>query len=458
MRKFGGLGRMKQTCVSRQCMVPLLPSTAICYLCESGDGREAPACLDDIKEANDLLMECSICWKISHPRCLSNKDNELPSGALCDDMPACWRCPECIRGDPKPVEEKRRVGKENKVPPPVLIPILPTVTTPLTPKCTKLLTFSDYLKARPVEKKNRPLEEEKPKFVVRPAPIPPPPKYVETADGKNHVLERKLWQTIFEFLDSKSLVNIMCCCKTFCRWTVDRRFWSYINISQKCLSKNVLNGIVRRQPSALNLTSTNISRAQLEWLLRRLPCLEHLFLSSNSVAACSALRTVPVNRLRTLDLSWIDGLNDDTLKMMIPPISNSNSLKIVSGLALNGTEVTNAVLGMIVRYMDIIVKLELAYCPNITDDVLNNLKEAETLSHVSLSGCPGITDKVLPSLTSVPNLTILEVNFCKQVSVSACHSAMKKMRQNGKCITICCGLNESPYANLIDMVPELIDS
>ncbi|CAD5110794.1 DgyrCDS159 [Dimorphilus gyrociliatus] len=459
MRKFGGLGRMKQTCVSRQCMVPLLPSTAICHLCESGDGREAPACLDDIKEANDLLMECSICWKISHPRCLSSKDSDLPCGSLCDDMPACWRCPECIRCDGKPIEEKRRIGKENKIPPPVLMPILPTVNTPPTPKCTKMLSFNDYLKARPADKKSRSkVEEEKPKFVVRPAPITPPPLYVELEDGKNHVLDRNLWQTIFGFLDSKSMVNIMSCCKTFCKWTVDRRFWYYINVNQKCLSRNMLTGIIRRQPSALNLTSTNISRVQLEWLLKRLPCLEHLFLSSNSVAACSALRSVPVTRLRTLDLSWIDGLNDDTLKMIIPPISHTSSLKIVSGLALNGTEVTDSVLGSIVRYMNILVKLELTYCPNITDDILGQLADAETLSHVGLTGCPCITDKVLNGLFSVPLLTILEVNYCKNVTVSACHAAMRTMRQNGKCITICCGQNESPYARLVDMVPELIDT
>uniref|UniRef100_A0A6I8Q8K1 [histone H3]-dimethyl-L-lysine(36) demethylase n=1 Tax=Xenopus tropicalis TaxID=8364 RepID=A0A6I8Q8K1_XENTR len=71
MKKFGGPGRMKQSCIMRQCIAPVLPHTAVCLVCgEAGkedcvDGQEA--------KFNVMLMECSICNEIIHPGCLKLK-------------------------------------------------------------------------------------------------------------------------------------------------------------------------------------------------------------------------------------------------------------------------------------------------------------------------------------------------------------------------------------------------
>ncbi|CAJ0960820.1 unnamed protein product [Ranitomeya imitator] len=71
MKKFGGPGRMKQSCIMRQCIAPVLPHTAVCLVCgEAGkedcvEGQEA--------KFNVMLMECSICNEIIHPGCLKRK-------------------------------------------------------------------------------------------------------------------------------------------------------------------------------------------------------------------------------------------------------------------------------------------------------------------------------------------------------------------------------------------------
>ncbi|XP_048844940.1 lysine-specific demethylase 2B-like isoform X4 [Brienomyrus brachyistius] len=90
MKKFGGPGRMKQSCIMRQCIAPVLPHTAVCLLCGEA-GKE-----DTLDEEEDkfsvMLMECSICNEIVHPACLEVKD---AGGVVNDELPNCWECPKC---------------------------------------------------------------------------------------------------------------------------------------------------------------------------------------------------------------------------------------------------------------------------------------------------------------------------------------------------------------------------
>ncbi|XP_019908039.2 lysine (K)-specific demethylase 2Ba isoform X2 [Esox lucius] len=88
MKKFGGPGRMKQSCIMRQCIAPVLPHTAVCVVCGEA-GKEDT--LDEDK-FNVMLMECSICNEIVHPNCLKVKD---ASGVVNDELPNCWECPKC---------------------------------------------------------------------------------------------------------------------------------------------------------------------------------------------------------------------------------------------------------------------------------------------------------------------------------------------------------------------------
>uniref|UniRef100_A0A673FU78 [histone H3]-dimethyl-L-lysine(36) demethylase n=1 Tax=Sinocyclocheilus rhinocerous TaxID=307959 RepID=A0A673FU78_9TELE len=64
MRKFGGPGRLKKSCVLRQCLAPALPLTAVCAICKEGYQES-----EDSKSVQ-TLMECSECAQITHPECI----------------------------------------------------------------------------------------------------------------------------------------------------------------------------------------------------------------------------------------------------------------------------------------------------------------------------------------------------------------------------------------------------
>ncbi|RUS79534.1 hypothetical protein EGW08_012702, partial [Elysia chlorotica] len=92
MKKFGGPGRMKQTCISRQCMAPVLPSASVCMLCNQGDQSNC----EDPDDVSSSLMECGICWEIVHPKCLRKKYDSLESeGVVNEDLPNSWECLKC---------------------------------------------------------------------------------------------------------------------------------------------------------------------------------------------------------------------------------------------------------------------------------------------------------------------------------------------------------------------------
>ncbi|XP_030633890.1 lysine-specific demethylase 2A [Chanos chanos] len=87
MKKFGGPGRLKQTCVLRQCLAPMLPLSAVCEVCKEGN--------QDSEGTTNVqtLMECSNCAQIAHPECI-----KVPGeGIINKDLPSCWECPKCVQ-------------------------------------------------------------------------------------------------------------------------------------------------------------------------------------------------------------------------------------------------------------------------------------------------------------------------------------------------------------------------
>ncbi|XP_072445483.1 lysine-specific demethylase 2B-like isoform X1 [Chiloscyllium punctatum] len=90
MKKFGGPGRMKQSCLKRQCIAPVLPHTAVCKIC--GEAGKEDNVVDEAEKFNSSLMECSICNEILHPGCLKVEESE---GLINDELPNCWECPKC---------------------------------------------------------------------------------------------------------------------------------------------------------------------------------------------------------------------------------------------------------------------------------------------------------------------------------------------------------------------------
>ncbi|XP_047447300.1 lysine (K)-specific demethylase 2Ba isoform X5 [Mugil cephalus] len=107
MKKFGGPGRMKQSCIMRQCIAPVLPHTAVCVVCKEA-GKE-DTLEDEEDKFNFMLMECSICNEIVHPNCLKVSD---ASGVVNDELPNCWECPKCNHAGKsgKVLKQKRGPG------------------------------------------------------------------------------------------------------------------------------------------------------------------------------------------------------------------------------------------------------------------------------------------------------------------------------------------------------------
>ncbi|KAM3852083.1 lysine-specific demethylase 2A isoform 1-T1 [Vipera latastei] len=124
MKKFGGPGRMKQSCILRQCLAPRLPHSVTCALCGEVDKNE------DSQEFHKKLMECCICNEIVHPGCLQ-MDGE---GLLNEELPNCWECPKCYKGDEAEKGQKRKMddGDDDTVQAKVLRP-LRSCEEPLTP-------------------------------------------------------------------------------------------------------------------------------------------------------------------------------------------------------------------------------------------------------------------------------------------------------------------------------------
>lgn len=102
MVKFGGPGKAKQTCTMRQCLQPMLPVTATCVHCHLDGWRQTPALstpqakLHAAQDVPSSLMECSICYGISHPEC-GQKLAPNVKGINNEDLKNSWICPVCIQ-------------------------------------------------------------------------------------------------------------------------------------------------------------------------------------------------------------------------------------------------------------------------------------------------------------------------------------------------------------------------
>lgn len=88
MKKFGGPGRLKKSCILRQCLAPALPLTAVCAICKEGSQEDAEG-----TQSTQNLMECSECAQITHPECITVSGE----GVMNKDLPSCWECPKCVQ-------------------------------------------------------------------------------------------------------------------------------------------------------------------------------------------------------------------------------------------------------------------------------------------------------------------------------------------------------------------------
>uniref|UniRef100_A0A8D3CP11 [histone H3]-dimethyl-L-lysine(36) demethylase n=1 Tax=Scophthalmus maximus TaxID=52904 RepID=A0A8D3CP11_SCOMX len=248
-------------------------------------------------------------------------------------------------------------------------------------------------------------------------------------EGNERGGEKEVWVSVFRFLSRAELLACMTVCKAWYKWSCDKRLWSHVDVS-RCspLSNQALAGIVKRQPTSLDLSWTPLAKRQLNCLLTRLPGLRELRVTGLSWSCLSALVSPTLPHLRLLDLRWCEGLRDAQMKEIISPPgleSSRSRLRNVATLRLSGLDVSESSLRLLQRHMPQLERLDLAHCKDISDSSIALLAAAGThtrnnLTELTLAGCSELTDGCLSYLKRLSSLTLLDLRGCKGVSRRAC--------------------------------------
>ncbi|KAM4635163.1 lysine (K)-specific demethylase 2Bb isoform 2-T2 [Polymixia lowei] len=324
----------------------------------------------------------------------------------------------------------RNKGREVNGTPRGLSPLGWSRSPPIAPICPRPLPCRSPPKCIQMER-----------HVIRPPPISPPPDRLPLDNGETHIMRREVWMAVFSHLTHRDLCVCMRVCRTWNRWCCDKRLWKHIDLNRcKSITPLMLSGIIRRQPVALDLSWTNISKKQLSWLINRLPGLRVLLLSGCSWVAVSALCTSSCPLLRTLDVQWVEGLKDAQMRDLLSPptdnrpgqLDNRSKLRNVVDLRLAGLDITDTSLRLIIRYMPSLSKLDLSYCNHVTDQSVNILTAAGTttrdsLTDVNLSVCNRVTDQSLTYFKRCGSICHIDLRYCKQVTKEGCEQFIAEM-------------------------------
>uniref|UniRef100_A0A672QHM2 [histone H3]-dimethyl-L-lysine(36) demethylase n=1 Tax=Sinocyclocheilus grahami TaxID=75366 RepID=A0A672QHM2_SINGR len=478
MKKFGGPGKLKQTCVLRQCLAPGLPLSAVCEIC--GEGNQ---------DTGEELMECSNCAQITHPICLKTSGE----GVVNNDLPSCWECPKCVIGkdtdsedddDEEDSEEQDFEGEDDEMedlddggeededgenqsdsdpdPPVLLVSDLNddllsdsylTVTLQRPPKAKRdpgsivpklEAAMSPRTPSGPgfIQRKTLPRTRLR-NSTLTPAgnglsqskSVHPSGRHTRRSsnqDGNERGCEKDIWMSVFCYLGRTDLAVGMRVCKAWYKWCCDKRFWTQIDLSRcRALSPQALSAIIKRQPVTLDLSWTPVSKKQIAWLIHHLPSLKDLIMSGCSSLCVSALSTQSCPGLRTLDLSWAVGVKDSQIKDIVQPSetrSESRSrLRGLLTLRLAGLDVNDSTLKMIIRHMPSLRRLDLSHCQGLTDQSINLLTATgcntrNTLRQLNLSGCSKLTDACLSYMKRLSALALLDLRGCRNVTRRGCEN------------------------------------
>lgn len=267
------------------------------------------------------------------------------------------------------------------------------------------------------------------KYVIRPAPIPPPPKHVKTLLGENHPLDHPGWAAVFARLDQHDLVSCLRVCKTFYRWVMDPSLWAEINLNNVKITQAHLIGVVKRQPQRLDLSHTNIRHNQLEWLIARLPHLRHLNLSGNSWAAVSALCSSYCPLLARLDLAWVSGVHDACLRDLLSPPTDrrpgtdnaTSRFHNCTEVSLTGSDITDAALSTLKHNAPKMEVLGLSCCVKITDSGIEILSQMGMVQDLDVSKCRGLTPGMFEYLKKMAGSLLL-----RRVRIVACEAISER--------------------------------
>uniref|UniRef100_A0A8C4F409 [histone H3]-dimethyl-L-lysine(36) demethylase n=1 Tax=Dicentrarchus labrax TaxID=13489 RepID=A0A8C4F409_DICLA len=455
MKKFGGPGKLKQTCVLRQCMSPGLPLSAVCEICKEPNQEETG-------DSSLTLMECSNCAQIVHPACLTGE------GLVNKDLPSCWECPKCVQGVTDP-EVHNVLLKHTHTHThthtqfqtscieytaahthTLLCSLLSTVFEPgglMTPGSSSALKLKRGMGMREVGRRGRGVrlrggsrmqrrgdesEESDDDDEDDDDEEEEEEEEEEDSEDQRHRRrrrrggEKEVWVSVFKYLNRAELLACMTVCKAWYKWSCDKRLWSHVDVS-RCspLTNQALAGILKRQPTSLDLSWTPLAKRQLNCLLTRLPGLRELRVTGLSWSCLSAMVSPTLPYLRLLDLRWCEGLKDAQIKELISPPGQLHRLRNMVTLRLSGLDISESTLRLLQRHMPQLERLDLAHCKDITDSSIALLAAAGThtrnnLTELTLAGCSELTDGCLSYLKRLSSLTLLDLRGCKSVSRRAC--------------------------------------
>ncbi|XP_068181762.1 lysine-specific demethylase 2A isoform X1 [Antennarius striatus] len=256
--------------------------------------------------------------------------------------------------------------------------------------------------------------------------------------GSGPGCEREVWVSVFRYLSRTDLCICMAVCKNWYKWCLDKRLWAWIDLSVKrTVTPQALTGIIKRQPVTLDLSWTNISKKQLNWLVGRLPGLKDLMLAGCSWASISALCSSGCPLLRSLDLRYADGVKDSQIRDLVTPpgCDNRSQMRTIQCLRLAGLDITYSTLRLVIRHMPHLTKLDLSHCNSLTDHSINLLTAVgsstrNTLAELNLGGCSKLTDSCLKYLRRLSCISLLDLRGCKGVSRKACEAFISELSVN----------------------------
>lgn len=241
---------------------------------------------------------------------------------------------------------------------------------------------------------------------------------------------------VFKYLMPSELARCALVCRYWAAMSVDPSLWRKLDVTGKRLTASCLAGVVKRQPEVLLMDWTAIAKRQLEWMIAKLTRLKVLSLQGCSWSGVTALRSsnvVPPS-LIALDLSYVTGMSDSSLRDVLSPPSDSRSssndntnrarfrnLKI---LKLAGVDIGDVSLRYVVQYVPSLVELDLAQNYRVTDAGIAQLTSpsanaVSTLELLDLSGCVSISDSSLDHLLKCSALRRLDMKQTPKVTTAA---------------------------------------